>query len=443
MATSNSTQLMCDEDGHVSELVTADGSQTSFTFPTNFAAKEISQICNGQTGCKKYLSDTFNTLKEVTAISVHISSHTSVTELINKMRLASEIKRAQNHMDKCKDKTPDNEPHSIYIDYPQAGPNKFIRGDYVQNSLKKLIQMSLLNGVDPFLVLAISAVEAPHFLNPSAAVKAEHEHSDLLIDGLPIYDSLGCAKPMETKSESYAAVITPAAKPKTIQLPWGGLGRANLCSPARNYKHGESPSFKEAKGILKDSCCVTVKGLVKGDNPQRELVNYMAISFLKNKVRFPAGAIEESSYNIQVYNGTGCFGCTEKVQNSCLSGIHMGSRPQYGARVADLMLNSIMANTEIRKLVAEVSSELREKVPSSFCQKNGAGTIAIDNNTFYNQQRKFLLDGASGSIQIGDTKKTFMTKLTNGKLGTPNSEKDLKQFRETEKLRKQSCEKQF
>lgn len=121
----------------------------------------------------------------------------------------------------------------------------------------------------------------------------------------------------------------------------------------------------------------------------------------------------------------------------------MGSRPYYGARVADLMLNSILANKEINALVEYAGKKMNRPVPSFICQKLGAGQHNVSLNQFFNQQKEFLLNGRQRALTIGTTTVNYKTKLTNGKVDVPVSQQDLQSFLSNEASRQKNCAKFF
>jgi len=563
-----STEIRCDSSGHISEISDAQNGKTEFNPSINakLSAETVRKYCEDLSSCQQLLGTATDSFDDVGAVMKKISSSLPAAGS-DKMPLVSEIKRLQNSLDRCRAHAKDQAPKKINIDYPETGPNKAIRSaNYDYENIKKLIQLALLNGVDPFLVLSISAVESPLLVNKSGVAGYEHGYGILPIDGLPLFDRIGCAyKPKagapnkyattdqvtefkrlvsqrknvksnfssaaskkiydfipnivgtipgegvvgtlnklmnskdckvdgvpeaaakqfcntpgmreaakeyinsaemdqkidefrsRLKSENHQALlelsvkyddgvaiaVVPPSEVKTFHLPWGGDKSANLCTESRPYSHGQPAWMASTSEIKKDQCCVKVDGLVEGDNVEREFLNYMAVDFVKNKIKFPKGAVDETSFNIQPFNGVGCIGCTEGLQNNCLNGLHMGTRPYYGARVADLMINSMMMNPEIRKMVAESSAELGENVKSAFCQKNGPGPITLDTNTFLAQQKKFLLNGSDGKITIANKEILYKARMPGGGIGAPSSPGEKDAFRDMEMKRRKLCETYF
>jgi hypothetical protein len=121
----------------------------------------------------------------------------------------------------------------------------------------------------------------------------------------------------------------------------------------------------------------------------------LALKFMNEKIHSRADKGLSISSAIQAYNGTGVINRTEKIKNSCLSGLDMGKTPVYGAKVADLMVNSIMNNSEIQEMIRQAAAEFRAPVRSLFCEKMGKGTHSILAESFLKEQRKYLLENGS------------------------------------------------
>jgi hypothetical protein len=409
----------------------------------------------------------------------------------------------------------------IKITYPFAGPNKQIQSpNYEKDSLKKMIEIALQNGLDPYLLISINLIESPP-LTPSGQ-GYDAGYGDLPIDGLPVYDMLGCIykkprnnsyayasadqiaefSPLFQQMEVYKNNLKPldavqrkfsdfvkaespglfgddiyklkqklvadykkgcpiqgvkksisdryCAEPETrkaleafigfwdlsnkadnrlrtftplqstelqvrldprnvrtgvvpnapvphFQLPSGNGTKATyMCEEPRVYRHGQPSMFSESNSVVAGSCCVKLTGLPETSiNLKKDFLNFMAAKFVKNKISPSRGELNTIMRDIQTYNGLGTVGKTEGFGNNCLEGMNFGQQPYYGARVADLMLNSVMPNKEIYALVQTMSQTLKKSTPSLFCQKLGAGPHAMSSSQFFDQQRAFLLNGSA------------------------------------------------
>ncbi len=133
------------------------------------------------------------------------------------------------------------------------------------------------------------------------------------------------------------------------------------------------------------------------------------------------------------FKGVGCLGCTEAV-NPCYSFLHASDRPIYGARAADLMINSVMANTEIQQIVREIQMTTKQPIKSVFCSQLGEGNHSIDSAKYFNEQKKYLLEGQDH---------LFKTKLGDGTFNIPQTPNDKSVYEKRERDRQQACLKYF
>lgn len=243
--------------------------------------------------------------------------------------------------------------------------------------------------------------------------------------------------------KNVAFAVIPNKPVPEFRLPGDGNKTVYLCTSQRAYKHGQPANMSESMKLSDDSCCAKVSGYSEGSNINKEFMNFMATRFIKEKINTTAGELQSLSGDIQKFNGTGIIGSTEGIGNTCLEGIHMGSRPYYGARVADLMLNSILANKEINALIESTGKKMKLPVPSFICQKLGVGQHNVRLDQFFNQQKEFLLNGQQRALTIGTAPTNYKTKLTNGKVGVPVTQQDLQSFLKSEASRQKNCAKFF
>lgn len=226
-----------------------------------------------------------------------------------------------------------------------------------------------------------------------------------------------------------------------ISLPWG-KGAALVCTKDYALSSGDPLIFNKVDKPS-GSCCANVSGLAEGDNPSVELANAMAIRFMNRKMKAKkTNNAEDLANTIQIYNGVGCLGCSETIDNKCLQNLDMRSRPYYGARAADIMVNSLMNNLEIKKIVDESSAQLGVGIPSLFCSTLGQGNKTIDENIFLNMQKKLLMN-ASAEMTVGTKTTSVKTRLTDGSFGVPRSTKDRELFTLREHERQKFCDNLF
>ncbi len=169
-----------------------------------------------------------------------------------------------------------------------------------------------------------------------------------------------------------------------------------VCTVSTFVTVGGGPHFTSDPGSTeKGTCCAKVKS---GEDPAMDLKSWLGAQYMNNFVQ-KCMLKNSMIYCLQKFNGLGCFGCTEAVPNSCLEGIVMEDRPVYGARVADLMVNTLMGNVQVMALVQEAASRLRQPVKSSFCLNKAPGKHTVADEQFLEEQKKYLLQGATGNYK--------------------------------------------
>jgi hypothetical protein len=226
--------------------------------------------------------------------------------------------------------------------------------------------------------------------------------SELLFMGLPIEkkEAFNCYFLEECKG-----MLKPGKQVKQISLIPQGTndpGKATrYCNPMNSYLHGAIANLQEnSGGIKQDGCCVDI---VMGKNNSEAFIKsniktIVALDFIKSKIK--SSKIDDLSLSIQKYNGLGCFGCTEKMVNkgSCFDALDMKKTPLYGARVADIIVNMLMKNSNIMEKIKSLSLKLNKPVKNIFC--NQSGNIQVSDDYFLNLQRKFLLDNGADRAKM-------------------------------------------
>ncbi|GEM_PF-3562232 len=206
-----------------------------------------------------------------------------------------------------------------------------------------------------------------------------------------------------------------------------------FCSEEKMIPIGSAASFTKGSQTS-EGCCANVL-VPKGMTDNEAMVQFkgaLGMRFLKS-ITDTKNSLSNVSAVIQKFNGVGCLGCTEGV-NSCYSLLHASDRPIYGARAADLMINSVMANPEIQQIVREIQITTKQPIKSIFCSQLGEGNHTIDSAAYYNEQKKFLLDGQDH---------LFKTKLSDGTFNIPQTPNDKSIYEKRERDRQQVCSKYF
>lgn len=240
--------------------------------------------------------------------------------------------------------------------------------------VEELVELSLLNKMDPYLVTAIKFIEDPpiNFSKQSELDTSSYQRifGRLPIDASGAISAMGCfVKDGKVKRNS--------VKQNTLNLPKSNeLGKVCILNgnpdvgdnpiltfldkdskvfneqdiPLRNNglsssdvylymeKTGETDFFKAKENLLlkistdkfktPDSCCINVRYDPKSD--YKKTINHvrstLALMHLRDKAKGIPKSINTADKNreemlalqIQGYNGYGVFGSTESVGNSCL-----------------------------------------------------------------------------------------------------------------------------
>lgn len=171
-----------------------------------------------------------------------------------------------------------------------------------------------------------------------------------------------------------------------------------FCTTSKYVKTGASPELWEGPRMEttppdpSDSCCVEVKSNLSRDDSRVALLSHLGAEFFRKNIQSCFGT-QPMELCLQKFNGMGCFGCTERMPNNCYDGIVGSDRPIYGARAADLMLNTLMPNPDISELIGDVARKIGRTGISGFCRGKAEGKVTVASNAFFEMQKRFLLEG--------------------------------------------------
>jgi hypothetical protein len=342
----------------------------------------------------------------------------------------------------------DNQPHlppTFTLTYPYPGPNKNKASSSMPTDIFKDIAKNAVDqGLDPYLAMAVVLMENDPTEETFQGYAANY--GSIPVDGYPAYSFLGCmldrkspdghlVKPNELaayqaeKDEARAAALReailspfpadvrpfaeyelncdkscPGRMVRQRMVPdldmSGGAPNTEtraFCTTNdhRALAHGGSPEFTMKNEVNPSECCVNVHVPAgEGDVYPSEVYTALGAAVIKSKVTRnlkPGG--DSLSFAIQRYNGLGIFGSTEHVNSSCMGGLNMAKTPVYGARTADLMVTSLMNNHVLQQLVSQALHG--RKLPSVFCQSQGAGSHAVDGRQFLEEQKRYLAGRAA------------------------------------------------
>ncbi len=232
--------------------------------------------------------------------------------------------------------------------------------------------------------------------------------------------------------------------PPTIDLSSAyGLGlrpsKVSVCSEQFVTFPGQPPSFEflgEQQSSLKiKNCCADVIAPYPNDELRSDFLSTLGILYLKKSLA--SCKSNNIALCLQKYNGLGCFNCTERMNSSCLNGLVMMDRHFYGSRVLDLMVNSLMSNSEINDLVLSASKTGQTAVQSVFCKKENSSIVEINEDKYLNEQRKFLLGGLDNQFEMSLLYRGVKDNTA------PQTDSDFELYRQNETRRISACQSYF
>lgn len=207
-----------------------------------------------------------------------------------------------------------------------------------------------------------------------------------------------------------------------------------LCATNQFVRTGGSPNIFEVdkQAISDGSCCLNVRSNLRPEEARVAALSHLGAEFFKRNIQTCFDK-QPAELCMQRFNGMGCFGCTEKMPNSCYDGLVGSDRPIYGARALDLMLNSLMPNSEISELIIAVAKRTGRTGVSSFCVGKPAGIVSVAARSYFDMQKKFLLEGQNG---------TYLTRFGND-LRKPANATETETFKKREQERAKQCAPHF
>jgi len=310
-----------------------------------------------------------------------------------------------------------------------------------RNDIEEIVELSLLNGVDPYMTTAVKFIESPSSVNDSNNYYPRI-FGLLPTDAIAAQASMGCIsndKSLEKKKDREKILILPNADsvgtfcllndtPDSADNPVLGFTNAKLDvviepnTPLRNagltfrdvstfQEKNKVEDFYDAKdAFLKDrsqrinsdpkGCCTKVKYSSKED-PKKLFTHFrslLGIKYIKDKTEKMPRSIaakasndrERAAFAIQSFNGYGKLNITERVNNKCLDGLDMKEKPLYGAGAMDLVTNLLLVNTGFNEIIEEKKKKLGLKsVPFYLCHDKNE-SFTMDSLAFAKLQKEYL-----------------------------------------------------
>jgi hypothetical protein len=287
---------------------------------------------------------------------------------------------------------------------------------YSRKRVQEIIESAIKAGNDPYLTLAIVMTENPPVVSSKKVVdgltSAESyatSFGKIPLDALAVADTMGCDR--ETTGYDSGLIRIKNRSPnlkKFVENPKGKLHRVCMYS---QFANGEAPQLFLATKENNVDCCMLlttdaagfVPETVRGEDQATQILGYpndalkmkildiLAHKFMKNRFASAQQKVptqfelpeEKMAYVAQSFNGLGRLGVTESIDNKCLSGVHMGRTPIYGAGTSEIMLNSLMNNSEIKNMVTVSLTAQKKTYPESYlCGAYGSGTHTVSGYAF-------------------------------------------------------------
>ena len=291
---------------------------------------------------------------------------------------------------------------------------------YSRKTIQAIIDSAIKAGNDPYLTLSIVITENPPTISAKKGALSNTEiyadsYGTIPLDAIAVADTMSCDR-VQTDYGNGLMRLQNGDRVKRIIVDPQGVEKT-VCI-VNQFTAGEGANFYVVKDRSPDDCCMIVRANSSGfvtqsaGGPNEEpdvnletslktkVMNvlaqkYMANRFAAARKRAADERLPESRMAMvaQAYNGYGHFGASEPMNNRCLHKIKMGKSPVYGAGTSEIMLNSLMNNSEIESMVAQsLKQNKKNHAVSQLCSSYGGGTHKIDGYVFTNLLQGYIGD---------------------------------------------------
>lgn len=294
---------------------------------------------------------------------------------------------------------------------------------YLRKTVKNVIDSAIKAGNDPYLTLAIVLTENPPVAsnkkvvdNMTAAESYAESFGTVPLDAIAVADTMGCDRVSVGYENGMNRIKNRS--PRLRKFTEDPKGKDLTVCMESQFATGESAQFFLTDKAREDDCCMILKTKTSGfiHEPIREepdqvysypgpelrakILDMIAHKYMANRfasaqergagLRLPE---EKMALTAQSFNGYGKFGVSEPMANQCLYKIHMGTKPVYGAGTSEIMMNSLMNNSEIQDMVSEsLKANKVAHAESYLCASYGSGTHAVSGYAFTNLLGGYLGD---------------------------------------------------
>jgi len=281
---------------------------------------------------------------------------------------------------------------------------------YSRKTIQAIIDSAIKADNDPYLTLSIVITENPPTVSPKKVTFFNNtemyadSYGTIPLDAIAVADTMGCDRVQEGYANGLMQ-LQNAGKLKQFVIDSRGVEKT-VCINSR-FTAGESAIFYIEKDSAPTDCCMKVTADPKSFATQSTFLEsdlknkvldllaqiYMSKRFKAAQSRAAAERLPESKMAMvaQAYNGFGYFGVSEAMNNRCLHKIKMGKTPVYGAGTSEIMLNSLMNNSEIEGMIAGSLKKNKKDHPVSYlCNSYGSGTHKVDGYVFTNLLESYI-----------------------------------------------------
>lgn len=295
---------------------------------------------------------------------------------------------------------------------------------YSRKRVQEIIDGAIKAGSDPYLTLAIVMTENPPIVSNrkvidglSSSESYASDYGNVPLDAIAVADTMGCDRQTNGYDSNGMVQVNNRSSrlKKFIDNP---QGKDNIFCMENRITAGVSAQFFLTDKAREDDCCVVLKSNLSDfvhepvrepadqvySYPNRQLrariLDLLAHKYMQNRfqsaqqraagLRNPE---EKMAMVAQSFNGFGKFGVSEPMNNQCLHKLHMGTTPVYGAGTSEIMMNSLMNNSEIQDIVSDsLKANKVAHAESYICAAYGSGTHKVSGYTFTNLLGNYLGD---------------------------------------------------
>lgn len=288
---------------------------------------------------------------------------------------------------------------------------------YSRKAIQEIIDSAIREGNDPYLTLSIVMTENPPIVSSKKGLTSGdlyvNTYGKIPLDAIAVADSMGCDRVKTGYGDNGLMQVKNAGAARKFVTDAKGT-EFNVCMD-NHIVAGQGANFFVPIKVQADDCCIKLKAspndfiitpFANGTDVDTDIKpelrakildllaqKYMNTRFSSATKRAASERLPETKMAMiaQSYNGFGLFGVSEPMMNRCLHKIRMSERPVYGAGTSEIMVNSLMNNSEVSGMVAASLKKNSKDFPMShLCASYGAGTHTLDGYTFTNLLGQYI-----------------------------------------------------